>query len=499
MDDVELLLARLLADWEVDTYVRLERGLRTGGFAPALTAGLSDAHAEKLARSSFLNQLVTEAINAGTIAEESDLPSDPRYEEIEELGLTAIAVWPLGGNGAVPGCLLFGSRRVSSFSESLLTRLQEFGEIVFSYSTEKERSVRQLRRLVIQLTEAEDRERNRIAALLHDDLQQTLAGIKVHIDMASRQTSDNSYVSGRLKTAVSLLESAIERSRHLSHELNPPALRTRGLVPALEMLAAETERAYHLEVSVDAPEDTLPLSDFARIVTYRAVQELLFNIVKHAGVDDATIQVKSVEDGIEIVVRDRGHGFDTRKVLTRDSPTGLGLLSVRERVEAIGGVLQIESLPGEGSTFTIFLPPEATRAQGVLMRTAEGAEAPTKKTKVVLVDDHAVIRQGIALLLNEEPDLQVVAEADNGSEAIDLVRELAPDVVVMDLTMPGMNGDQATRELLAQSPSTRVIGLSMHAEQEAKDAMLAAGAVAYLPKAGPSSELIAAIRGDESD
>jgi DNA-binding NarL/FixJ family response regulator len=137
------------------------------------------------------------------------------------------------------------------------------------------------------------------------------------------------------------------------------------------------------------------------------------------------------------------------------------------------------------------------RAEGAL--TDQGAEQASeavdgRKLSVVLVDDHAVIRQGIALLLNEEPDLEVVGEADSGSNALSLVGRLRPDVVVMDLTMPGMSGDEATREILSRAPDTRVIGLSMHSEREAEERMLAAGAAAYLPKAGPSDDLIAAIR-----
>ncbi|MFW5717336.1 MAG: response regulator [Spirochaetota bacterium] len=496
MEHVETLLARLLADWEVDAYARLEHDRSNEALRPVVVAGLTDDECDALVRSELLQRLYVQARHGRTMVVENNVSAVGDGTHVHQLGLTALAVWPLSATAGPAGCLVFGSRCVSAFSDEVLSRLEQFASLVLSYSSEKERSVLQLRRLVIQLTEAEDRERSRIAALLHDDLQQTLAGIKVHIDMAARHSDDGTYVTDRLATAVSLLEAAIERSRDLSHELNPPALRTRGLVPAIEMLAAETERIHRLAIRVVAPEETVPLSEFAKAVTYRAVQELLFNIVKHAGVDDATIEINDVNGGVEVIVRDHGHGFDVDRVLAGDSPNGLGLLSIRERLEAIGAMLQIESLPGEGSTFAIFLPAEATRAEGVLTRTAVGEAArigPTRRS-VLLVDDHAVIRQGIALLLNEEPDLQVVAEADTGSDAIELARELQPDVVVMDLTMPGMNGDEATRRILAEAPSTRIIGLSMHSEREAEDAMLAAGAVAYLPKAGPSSALVAAIR-----
>lgn len=498
VDNVEQLLSRLLADWEIDAYVRLDVQPHDHALSPAVSAGVSAEELESLVESPLLSDLCDRARRGGTMVVENDLSSGSDRPVLMEIGFTALAVCPIEGLEESAGFLLFASRHARSLSESTLGRLQEFSRIVLSYSTEKDQSGRQLRRLVIQLTEAEDRERRRIAALLHDDLQQTLAGIKVHLDMAARRAEGDSYVSNRLRTAVILLEEAIGRSRTLSHELNPPALRNRGLVAALKTLAAETHQTHDLEVRVLAPEETIPMSELAKSVAYRAVQELLFNIVKHAGVDDATIDVRLIGEGLEISVRDRGHGFNVDEALKRDSPTGLGLISVRERLEAIGGVLQIESLPNAGSTLTIFLPTRGMQAQGTLtQRAADHGEHPAeRKTSIVLVDDHAVIRQGIALLLNEEPDLEVVGEADTGADAVELVRQLRPDVVVMDLTMPGMNGDEATRRILAESPTTRVIGLSMHSEREAEEAMLAAGAVAYLPKAGPSSDLIASIRGD---
>jgi CheY-like chemotaxis protein len=196
------------------------------------------------------------------------------------------------------------------------------------------------------------------------------------------------------------------------------------------------------------------------------------------------------------MVRDHGNGFDVDGVLDQDAPTGVGILSVRERIEAIGGSLVIDSSPGTGSVFTVYLPHEATQAQGLLTRDTppERVGPNGRKTAVIVVDDHTVIRQGLVMLLNEEPDLEVVGEAENGARAIELARQLCPDVIVMDLSMPGVPGDEATAAIREEVPRVRVIGLSMHAEEEARARMLSAGADAYLPKAGPSSELIAAIR-----
>jgi DNA-binding NarL/FixJ family response regulator len=105
-----------------------------------------------------------------------------------------------------------------------------------------------------------------------------------------------------------------------------------------------------------------------------------------------------------------------------------------------------------------------------------------------------VMRQGLAGLLRAESDIEIVGEASDGQSAIDLVRELRPDVVLMDISMPGMDGIQATRIIHKELPGVLIIGLSMFQEGEQQAAMRAAGAVAYLTKTGPSEALIEAIR-----
>jgi len=116
-------------------------------------------------------------------------------------------------------------------------------------------------------------------------------------------------------------------------------------------------------------------------------------------------------------------------------------------------------------------------------------------TRVLVVDDHALVRRGVATLLAREPDLEVVGEADNGQRAIELTRQLTPDVILMDVSLPGMNGIDATRAIHAEFPALRVIGLSMFENLEQPAAMREAGAVRYLSKSDSAEALLAAIRG----
>jgi len=114
--------------------------------------------------------------------------------------------------------------------------------------------------------------------------------------------------------------------------------------------------------------------------------------------------------------------------------------------------------------------------------------------RILLVDDHQIVRQGLRTLLEKEPDMEVVAEAEDGRAAVRLAREVSPQVVIMDVAMPDLNGIEATRQIVAESPGIKVIALSMHADRRFVANMLKAGASGYLLKDAAFEELAQAIR-----
>jgi len=114
--------------------------------------------------------------------------------------------------------------------------------------------------------------------------------------------------------------------------------------------------------------------------------------------------------------------------------------------------------------------------------------------RVLVVDDHTVVRQALALMLSQESDIEVVGEASNGKTALELARSLKPDVVLMDVNMPVMNGIEATRAIHGEIPGISVIGLSMYEKNEQATPMFDAGAVGYVSKSDAPDILLAAIR-----
>ncbi len=200
-------------------------------------------------------------------------------------------------------------------------------------------------------------------------------------------------------------------------------------------------------------------------------------------------------------VSDKGRGFDPQEL---KETSGFGLLSLRERTELLGGRMKIRSAPGWGSRCRIVVPdglnPRDGRGpvEGVPVRTLSTPGCPPSVSgglSVLLVDDHDLVRQGLASLVQELPDIRVVGEAANGREAVSLAHALRPDVVVMDVYMPLMSGEEATRQIMRHLPKTRVIALSMHDEPDKREMMYQAGVESYVLKTASPEELCAAIRG----
>ncbi len=115
-------------------------------------------------------------------------------------------------------------------------------------------------------------------------------------------------------------------------------------------------------------------------------------------------------------------------------------------------------------------------------------------TKVLIADDHGIVREGLRSLIENESDMTVVGEADSGRAAVQLAGKLAPDVVIMDVSMPDLNGMEATRQIMKATPDAKVVALSMHSDKRFVGGMLSAGACAYLLKDCAFDELVRAVR-----
>jgi signal transduction histidine kinase len=387
----------------------------------------------------------------------------------------------------------------------LRTKVRVFVEL-YRKTTETRRQAdrlraraRQLGVLASQLVEAEQRERRRLARVLHDHVQQLLAAAMMRVQLAQQEPPAET-ISRTLAEVEELVQDAIAAARSLAVDLHPPVLNDGGMVAALEWLARHMLRNHGLGVTLDG-ESNSEVPAACRALVFDTARELLFNVVKHASVDRASIRlVDSGADEVRITIEDEGSGFDLERLDSADDPLNhTGLLRIRERLELIGGQVQIESAPGKGTRVTVQVPtlraggPESVEMERLTAATAEPGPA-SSKIRVVLVDDHAILREGLASLLQRYTDIEVVGEAEDGQAAIEVAHLLRPDVIVMDLSMPRLDGIEATRKIVSELPAVRVVGLSMHEEEYGISAMRRAGAVQCVIKAGPPDDLVTAIR-----
>lgn len=216
----------------------------------------------------------------------------------------------------------------------------------------------QLRALTVELSLAEERERRALAQDLHDDLGQVLAAAKIKLTTLTK-LEHVAEIKKRLLEVDHLLNHAHNSVRSLTFQLSPPILFELGLVPALEWLADEMRRLYDLQIKVLDDGVKKKLETSVSIILFRAVRELLINVAKHAKVSRAKITVQRKDKQIVLKITDEGIGLNRpiRDKLSKKSSTeGFGLLSVRERLNYIGGEMRIESVPGDGTVVTLIAP-----------------------------------------------------------------------------------------------------------------------------------------------
>ena len=366
------------------------------------------------------------------------------------------------------------------------------------------RSQERLRALASQLNLAEQRERRRLAADLHDYLAQLLALARINIGQTKQRLSGGAVKVEPMLTAIDdILQNCLRYTRTLIAQLSPSVLHDLGLVPAVTWLAEQMrQQGLRVDIRILTPE--VPQFDELKAdVLFQAVRELLLNVVKHAQVSEAVISFERRESGEWITtVEDHGIGFDASMMQHRSPDEHFGLFSIQERMEAMSGWCRIHSIPGRGTRVELGLalngdererPEESTALMPDttdLSRTGK----PGSRWRLLLVDDHAMVRQGLRSILETYTDLDIVAEAVDGEEAVSLAHRHQPDVVLMDINLPRLNGIEATRRIKQAWPHITVIGLSVQSSPQTVEALTSAGGVTLLSKEQATEDLYRTIK-----
>ena len=333
-----------------------------------------------------------------------------------------------------------------------------------------------------ELAMTEERERDRIAVDLHDRVSQRLVLARMKVEALGRRIP---AVQTAAEGICDLLDQTIQDTRSLTAQIRPPLLAGAGQEAAVQWLGEELHEQYGLRLELCDDHQPKVLEYDIRSTLFQAIRELLVNVAKHAGVSQARVELRREGRQLVITVADAGAGFDLNEAHSRKSRSGgFGLFNIRQKIQYLGGEFQLDSHVGAGTKATIRMPLKGSDAPG---------DAPGR-LKILLVDDQSFVREGLRALIELEADLQVVAEAGSGRAAIALAREQRPDVVIMDLNMPDMNGIDATRIITTELPGVRVVAFSVESDRRFIVEVLKAGASGYVLKDSSFTVLAAAIR-----
>ena len=248
------------------------------------------------------------------------------------------------------------ARRQQLRVRDLLDRVSRFNAELQGHVAEQTAALRaraeEVETLARSLSEAELRERERIAQLLHDDIQQTLYGLKIHVGLLAKAAHGADGLGERVERYV---DEAINQTRLLATELHPPSLSDDDIGASLGWVAGYARQRYGLTVHLDVTEAATAPAPDTRSLLMRVARELLLNVVKHAGTGEAWVTAWCDAEGCHLSVRDEGRGFGVGS----GAPTGLGLTELRHRLDLSGGALAVDSVLGDGTRVTATLPLEA--------------------------------------------------------------------------------------------------------------------------------------------
>ena len=413
--------------------------------------------------------------------------------------LTVCIAAPLVQQLVISGGKPWDSTSVGFLTYRILTVIFFYG-LAWLLDAEKKRSeenrrlLRRLRASDSRLREYADRvagtvaleERTRLARDIHDSLGHALTAIKIQLSKAVAYHDvdlDESFaaVNAARETADDAMKDIRESLGRLNGEAAAITL-AEGLPRLVNRL---DDSGVEVQYRYQGSEEGYNYSVLMGL--YRFVQEGVTNILKHASASRASLIVEFGPAEATAELNDNGTGFNPAEPESDPVTDHYGLRGLRRRLELVRGTMEVVSKPGEGTRLFARVPkdPVATdRKRRRLMASL----------RVLVVDDQHLVREGIASLLALQDDIDVVGSAENGRDALLKVGELRPDVVLLDIRMPVLDGIAAAKRLHEDYPDIRVMMLTTFDDEEYIVKSLKAGAVGYLMKDIPIDELTNAVR-----
>jgi two-component system, NarL family, sensor kinase len=353
-----------------------------------------------------------------------------------------------------------------------------------------------------RLLQVQDEERRRMARDLHDITGQELAVCVMSLDKLKILADESGANFKKLiSQSAQLLRQVESEIRTLSYLLHPPLLDEMGLASALVWFVEGFSKRTGIEVKTDIPEKLPRFAIELEIAIFRVVQEALTNVFRHSGSHRARVSISTSGSQLQATIEDEGKGIGKRKIAAAAEKRGVGIQSMRDRLGLFGGTLEFRSgHPGTKVIATIRLNKGQRSLEGqqpTLEQHFRGDEVATVTgaiKRILIADDHEVARQGLRVLLKDEGDLEICGEANDGVDAVEKARELRPDLVIMDLTMPRMNGFSAVKHIRASGANPKILIYTTHSYDGLERVAEAASCDGFVVKSNASQDLIRGVR-----
>jgi two-component system, NarL family, sensor kinase len=360
-----------------------------------------------------------------------------------------------------------------------------------------------LRQLSARLLKLQDEERRRIARDLHDTTGQKIAVLSMTLDRLAKLVDTRKVdVQDALTESRDVVGKIGEEIRTLSYLLHPPLLDECGLASAVLWYAEGFKKRSGIHLSVSIDEELVRLTTDAETALFRVLQESLTNVHRYSGSPSAEIHIFQSARKVHLEIVDHGKGVKagTGRSFAGAPTLGVGIPGMRERIRQLGGQLEVE-FSNEGTRVHASLPVEASAEEsaGELFRDKENFQAnprqrPDVRKRILIADDHEVMRRGVRGLVESQEEWSVCGEAIEGNEAISKTRELHPDLLILDVSMPGKSGIEAALQILKDDPNVKILFFTMHDSPQMMREISNVGAWGYVAKARAGNDLVDAVR-----
>jgi two-component system, NarL family, sensor kinase len=367
-----------------------------------------------------------------------------------------------------------------------------------------------LRQLSARLLQLQDEERRRIARDLHDVTGQKIAVLSMSLDRLGRLVaSEGAEVDETLEESRDVLRKIGEEIRTLSYLLHPPLLDESGLASAVRWYAEGFQKRSGIHLAVDIPPGLGRLSTEVETALFRVVQESLTNVHRYSGSPNAEIKIFAKDGQVHLEVVDHGRGIEAGAapvLIEGIGSLGVGIPGMRERLRQLGGQLEVDF--GRNGTRVIAVVPmkkPVSSADMAEYAAADGDNCPASvdskpatrtdaRRRILIADDHEVMRRGVRGLLESHSEWAVCGEAFEGKEAVAKSRELRPDLIIMDINMPGLTGIAAAQQIRRENPTAKILFFSVHESAQTVREVINAGAQGYVAKSRAGHDLVDAVR-----